>query len=348
VVGLDFLSGNPQWQATHSMRVDGATGENLDAVPNALGGFAIFARYPHVVSWGARWLVVWQRNLSHDDTIAGTTAAIVDADGTTPGLIDVPLGWRPDVAVSDDRALFVAVTQTVASATTDLAGVIMAADGTFLGESFLISSAPDKQLMPAATWNGSEFIAAWEDKRNSVIYFDERTDIYGSRVASDGTVLDPAGVPLSATPVPEVKPAFVSIGSTTLLGVSTFRSEPHLGAYRLGIQVNGDSPQTGVAITPGAAVSGFRLLGARPNPANPATRIRFEYGGGDPVSLRIFDSAGRVVRTLVEGRVFDVGTPIDVRWDGRDDAGRAVGSGVFFYQLRAATDAVSGKLVVLK
>ena len=95
VVGLDFLSGNPQWQATHSMRVDGATGLNLDPEPNALGGFAIFARHPHVVSWGDRWLAVWQRNLSHDNTIAGTTAAIVDPDGTTPGLIDVPLGWRP-------------------------------------------------------------------------------------------------------------------------------------------------------------------------------------------------------------------------------------------------------------
>ena len=54
VVGLDFLSGNPEWQATHSMRVDGETGATLDREPNALGGFVIFARHPHVVSWGDR------------------------------------------------------------------------------------------------------------------------------------------------------------------------------------------------------------------------------------------------------------------------------------------------------
>jgi hypothetical protein len=56
-----------------------------------------------------------------------------------------------------------------------------------------------------------------------------------------------------------------------------------------------------------------------------------------------------LLRTLVEDRLFPTGdAPIDVRWDGRDDAGRAVGSGVFFYQLQTPTNAASGKLVLLK
>jgi hypothetical protein len=56
-----------------------------------------------------------------------------------------------------------------------------------------------------------------------------------------------------------------------------------------------------------------------------------------------------LLRTLVEDRLFPTGdAPIDVRWDGHDDAGRAVGSGVFFYQLQTPTNAASGKLVLLK
>ncbi len=347
VVGLDFLNDNPHWQATHSMRVDGVTGQNLDAVPNALGGFAIFARHPHVVSWGDRWLAIWQRNLSHDDTIGGTTAAIVNSDGTTPGLIDVPLGWRPDVAVSGDRALFVAVTNTIASATTDLEGQIMAADGSFIGSSFLISAAPDKQLMPAVTWNGSEFVVAWEDKRNSVIYFDERTDVFGARVATDGTVLDPNGVPLANESLPEVRPALVSVGGSTLLAVSAFRPEPGLGAFRLGVRPSGNTA-TAVADLPNAATSGIRLHGARPNPAHGSTAIRFESGRRTPVSVRIFDSAGRLVRTLADRRAVEANTPTDVRWNGRDDSGRAVGSGVFFYELRSSEATARGKVVLLR
>lgn len=344
VVGLDFLFDNPEWQATHSMRVDGVTGQNLDAEPNALGGFVIFARYPHVVNWGDRWLVVWQLNLSHDDTIAGTTAAVVDADGTTPAVIDVPLGWRPDVAVSNESALFVAVTNTVASATTDLAGIIMTPDGTFSGTSFTISEAPDKQLMPAATWNGSEFIVAWEDKRNSVIYFDERTDIYGSRVDGAGNVLDPAGVPLSAASVPEIKPALLSIGTATLLGVSTLRTESQFGAYRIGIQVDQQSASVAEDTSAGAPL--IRLLGAHPNPTDYSTTIRFESGAQRPVDLHIFSAEGRLVRTLIEGKVFGVGVPIEVSWDGRDDTGRWLSSGVYFYRMRSGSETLTRKMTL--
>jgi hypothetical protein len=240
VVALDFINGNVQWQSVYSMRVDGATGANLDAESILVGGdFVIFARHPHLVSWGDRWLAVSQFNLSHDNTIAGTGAAIIDANGTSPGWIGIPIGWRPDVAVSDDRALFVAVSHTIASAHADIEGQVMLADGSLLGNWFTISDAPDKQLMPTATWNGTDFVVAWEDKRNSVYYFDERTDIYGARVSVNGVVLDPAGVPLAATPEPEVDAELLSSGGTTLLAASTFRPDPGLDAYRIGIQAAG-------------------------------------------------------------------------------------------------------------
>ncbi len=321
------------------------TGENLDAEPNALGGFVIFARHPHVVSWNDRWLAVWQLNLSHDDPAAGTVAAFVDIDGTTPRIIDVPLGWRPDVAVSNDAALFVAVTNTIASATTDLAGIVMSSDGSFSGGSFFISEADGKQLMPAVTWNGSEFIAAWEDKRNAVIYFDQRTDIDGSRIDGGGNVLDPLGVPIAAMPVPEIQPALITIGGATLLAASTLRTEPQFGAYRIGIQVDGQSADVGEEVVGENAA--IRLLGARPNPAVSSTTLRFRTPDPHPVTLRLFNADGRLVRKLIDGETYEVGQMIEVKYDGRDDAGRRVGAGVYFCELRTSSGVTGQRLVLL-
>ncbi len=225
-----------------SMRIDGVTGANLDPQPTAVSQGGVTARHPHVEPFGNRWLVVWQSAAeSHygDPTLATGSMAFVETDGTTGGPVGAGVGWRPHVAIAGDRALLVGVTGTLVSATTDLEGRILMADGTFLGPEFLISTAPDKQLKPAVTWNGTEFVAAWQDKRNSVYYFDERTDVYGTRVSADGIVLDPAGVPLAATAVPELDVDLLSSGGTTLLAASTFRPEPGLSAYRIGIQATG-------------------------------------------------------------------------------------------------------------
>ncbi|MHB8080062.1 MAG: LVIVD repeat-containing protein [Candidatus Krumholzibacteriia bacterium] len=83
-----------------------------------------------------------------------------------------------------------------------------------------------------------------------------------------------------------------------------------------------------------ATPSRFALHGATPNPFNPRTTIRYDVpaAGGD-VRLELYDARGRLVRTLVAGRQA-AGRQATV-WDGRDDAGRRVPSGVYFARLRA-------------
>lgn len=239
VVGTDYLSNDDNSRVAFTRRVDGATGSLLDVEPQELGHFVIFSRDPHVVAFGNRWLVTWQTNISHDNTIASTKAAFVDLDGTSPGPFAVGLGWDPDLAVSDDRALFVAVSHTIASAPNDIEGRIMLADGTFPAPAFTISDAPDKQLAPAVTFDGENFLVAWEDKRDNWVY-DERTDIYGTRVTADGAVLDFdsngfGGIPLTSTPQPENDAALITSGGTTLFAASTFVSESEYGAFRIGL-----------------------------------------------------------------------------------------------------------------
>lgn len=77
-----------------------------------------------------------------------------------------------------------------------------------------------------------------------------------------------------------------------------------------------------------------RLLDNRPNPFNPRTTIAFDLPKQESVSLRIFDVSGRLVRVLVDGDVTPGGRH-ESRWNGRDDDGRRVASGTYFYRLEA-------------
>ena len=83
----------------------------------------------------------------------------------------------------------------------------------------------------------------------------------------------------------------------------------------------------------GPAARGFRLEPARPNPFNPATTIAFTLDRPGVARLRIIDAAGHSVRVLAE-ESFAAGRHV-VTWDGRDDAGRGMASGVYWAELTA-------------
>ena len=80
-----------------------------------------------------------------------------------------------------------------------------------------------------------------------------------------------------------------------------------------------------------------------PNPFNPTTTISFTVVDKGNVTLNVYDANGRLVRTLANG-VSDVGTH-ELTWDGRDNAGTTVGSGVYFYRLTAGKYSESKKMV---
>jgi len=83
-----------------------------------------------------------------------------------------------------------------------------------------------------------------------------------------------------------------------------------------------------------------------PNPFNPRTRIDFRTESVGRAELRIYDVAGRLVRTLVE-TTMPAGDH-SVEWDGTNDRGSSVGSGVFFYELRAGTFHEQRRMVLLR
>ena len=99
-------------------------------------------------------------------------------------------------------------------------------------------------------------------------------------------------------------------------------------------------------VPPGVPAVPNRLFQNAPNPFNPETTIKYSVGTSGPVTIRIFNAAGALVRTLVD----QPHTPgaYTVRWNGQDDAGRRLGSGVYFYEIQAAGFHDSRKLVLLK
>jgi len=90
------------------------------------------------------------------------------------------------------------------------------------------------------------------------------------------------------------------------------------------------------------------ISAASPNPTKrDGTTISYSIRDGGPVSIRIFSAGGTLVRTLKEGEYTTAGTH-EVRWDGIDDRGERVGSGIYFVRTVALDEASVSKVVVMK
>ena len=96
----------------------------------------------------------------------------------------------------------------------------------------------------------------------------------------------------------------------------------------------------------GSAPKDFRLFQNHPNPFNPETEIRFRIPETRDVTLKIYNLLGQEIRTLSNGTI----TPGEhtVRWDGWDDSGQEVASGVYLYRLRAGDFSAVRKLILIK
>jgi len=84
-----------------------------------------------------------------------------------------------------------------------------------------------------------------------------------------------------------------------------------------------------------------------PNPFNPVTTIDYQVATAGRVTLRVYNVAGQLVRSLVDGQVA-AGVVHTARWRGLTDAGAQVSSGVYFYKLVAEGFVETRKMVLLK
>ena len=90
----------------------------------------------------------------------------------------------------------------------------------------------------------------------------------------------------------------------------------------------------------------YELFQNYPNPFNPETMIRFSLMKHQPVRLEIFNILGQKIRTLVDTKM-NAGDH-EVLWNSRNDAGQAVGSGVYLYRITVGEFVQTRKMILLK
>jgi hypothetical protein len=93
-------------------------------------------------------------------------------------------------------------------------------------------------------------------------------------------------------------------------------------------------------------IHGFQLVQNYPNPFNPSTTIGFSLSNTETVKLSVFDVRGHHIKTLLDQSM--ASGDHSVVWDGRDQRGMAVPSGVYFYKLEAGTLTKSKKMILLQ
>ncbi len=101
----------------------------------------------------------------------------------------------------------------------------------------------------------------------------------------------------------------------------------------------------GTAVAPSASALG--RTANYPNPFNPTTRILFTLPATTATTMSVLDASGRILRTLLRAQLMEAGTH-EVIWNGRDNAGNVLPSGVYLYRLEMGSRTESGTMTLLK
>lgn len=121
--------------------------------------------------------------------------------------------------------------------------------------------------------------------------------------------------------------------------------DPRLGATILRAMAGAVADIAGIGLD-FPAPDRLALLQNRPNPFNPRTSFAFALPSDGLTRLELFDARGRRVRTVLEAELLAGEYTRD--WDGTDDSGRAVASGVYFSRLTHPSGTQSSKLTLIR
>ena len=182
VIGGDTRRGRT---ATTAARVDGS-GEHLDGTGTLLGGVGAVE-----AAWnGEMYLdVYWSYGRYNTANIRAARVA-ADAQLIDVGGFPVANGAYPqrNPAVASDGNEWLVVYEDRRTGQADISAALVSADGLVEKSRIVVSSVQGNQEVPRVTWDGENYLVAWEDMRGS------GTDVYAARVTADGAVLDPAGI----------------------------------------------------------------------------------------------------------------------------------------------------------
>jgi len=213
-------------------------------------------------------------------------------------------------------------------------------DGTALGPSESITSTldtiPSVPSVDIAIDRDGKSVVVWEQMEKGLI------KIYARRFLPDKNPLGNSfGVSTRADTTNQYAPRIVLMNEK----MYTTWAEPGNGIWANIIDFN----KPPVAIEEGQRNEPrtFYLYQNYPNPFNPQTTIPFKIiGSSASVQLLIFDIIGRIVRNLFEGALPP--GKYDYVWNGKNDLGKDVSSGIYFYSLKAGNQLFVKKMMLLR
>jgi hypothetical protein len=171
-------------------------------------------------------------------------------------------------------------------------------------------------------------------------------EIVGFKLDADGAFLwDPS--PVGVCTLPSSKDDLVATVGTDGSARAIWADQRNGGYDIYGQNLNGDgSLGASLAPAPDTMPALIQLSQNHPNPFNPSTDIAFSLPCRQHVVLQVFDTRGRIVRTLVDAEAGP--GPQTIRWNGRNSTGSAVPSGMYFYSLQSADERQVRKMVLIK
>jgi hypothetical protein len=206
----------------------------------------------------------------------------------------------------------------------------------------------DQESPNVAMDNAGNFVIVWGDYRNG------NGDIYAQRFNSDGNPIESnysVPNPLYSSFEQSRTPQVATIDSNIYYVWQDDRRGYYDDIYAKVVDWDwNDEVEEGQEVN---VANSFELSQNYPNPFNPTTTIRFTVYGSQfavhgPIhtTLRIYNIKGELVRTLVD----EEKTPgnYSITWDGKDQRGRGVSSGVYFYRIKSGEFEQSKKMVLIK
>jgi hypothetical protein len=196
----------------------------------------------------------------------------------------------------------------------------------------------------ATYWPAYEALDAVVPERILRMPTDSRADLNFGSVWSNGTWTAEIGRVLHSGNDDDVQ---FDEQSTYLFGVAVFDNSRHGYQHRTS-QMYSLVFSGGTGIEEGSAglPHSFALSQNYPNPFNPSTMVSFDMAERSLVQLCIYDLRGRKVKTLKEGVVGP--GHYQLSWDGKDDRGIGMPSGVYIYRLVSGRHVSTRKMLLLK
>jgi hypothetical protein len=271
-----------------------ADGSVLDALGIAVYASAYDQEHPAVAFDGTNYLVVWEDGRNGSRDIYGARVAV---DGSVLDAVSIQVNtWSYDQqypAVAFDGANYLVVWEDNRNGSRDVYGARVGVDGAvFDAGGIAISTAAFDQVDLSLAFDGTNYLVAWEDNRNS------SRDIYGTRVAVDGSVLDALGIAISTLAHDEWS-ASVAFDGTNYMVVRQDDSFGFADIYGARLAVDGSALDT-EAISISTAAYNQRRPGVAYDGTNYMVVWHDGRPGGDPYYWDIYGA-----RVTADGALID-------------------------------------------